>query len=588
MADPGSQTLLRQATERAESGDFAQAAELAQQILSRNGDHAEALFLLGRSLAMLDRNDEAITVLKKATKARPDDLEALNLLGHLLYHCDRHEEAKAAFARCLALDPNHVEAMRQMANLTLGSDQAGALSLFKQAYALAPDHADLLFDHAWAVMYAAGDTDSGATLFRRWFEFAGGTADRGSIALQALNYASNQNPETVARLHRQWGAEHADPLGQAANFHGHDFRTDRPLHVGLLSADFCRHPVGRFALTLCHHLDRSQFELFVYTNRKEEDELKASFESLAAWRNIFGQTDDAVVGQVADDRVDILLDLSGHTMGSRLSILSHRPAPVQASVFAYPNTTGMTAIDYRVTDPHSDPPGQTEPLWAEQLERLPQTAWVYLPPLEVNAPPGPPPSTIGNPFTLGCLNNPVKTSRACIQLWARVLKRLPEARIILQQLNDGHGQRLRDWFAEAGAAPAQIDIRPKGGVTYFLKLHNEIDLMLDPFPYNGGVTTGDAFWMGVPLLCLEGDAYVSRQGVLQNKCLGLEAFIAQDEGEFVEKAVQISNNPDMLVQLRENLRGMLERSPLMDYGGYAREFGGMLERWWAKRCSEEK
>ena len=263
MADPGSQSLLRQATERAESGDFAQAAELAQQILSRNGADAEALFLLGRTLAMLDRNDEAITVLEKATKARPDDLEVLNLLGHLLYRSDHHEEAKAAFARCLALDPNHVEAMRQMANLTLGSDQAGSLSLFKQAYALAPDHADLLFDHAWAVMYAAGDTDSGATLFRRWFEFAGGTADRGSFALQALNYASNQNPETVARLHREWAAQHADPLGQAANFHGHDFRTDRPLRLGMLSADFCRHPVGRFALTLCHHLDRSRFELFV-------------------------------------------------------------------------------------------------------------------------------------------------------------------------------------------------------------------------------------------------------------------------------------------------------------------------------------
>ena len=111
--------------------------------------------------------------------------------------------------------------------------------------------------------------------------------------------------------------------------------------------------------------------------------------------------------------------------------------------------------------------------------------------------------------------------------------------------------------------------------------------MLDPFPYNGGVTTGDAFWMGVPVLCLEGDAYVSRQGVLQNRCLGLEAFIARDEGEFIEKAVQISNNPDMLKQLRENLREMLERSPLMDYNCYAREFGGMLQRWWAKRCAEE-
>ncbi|MEE2946692.1 MAG: tetratricopeptide repeat protein [Verrucomicrobiota bacterium] len=587
MADPGSQSLLLQATERAKSGDFIKAAELSRQLLSRNGADVDALFLLGRSLAMLDHDDEAIEALENAAKAEPDNIEVLNLLGHLLFHSRRHEEAKDAFGRCLTLNPSHIEAMRQMANLTLGSDQAGALRLFKQAYALAPNNADLLFDQAWAITYSAGDTDTGATLFRRWLEFSGGNADRGSIALQALNYASNQNPETLARLHREWAAKHADPLGQTANFSDHDFHADRPLRIGLLSADFCRHPVGRFALTLCHHIDRSRFELFVYANREKEDELKASFESLASWRNIFGQTDDAVVRQIAGDRVDILLDLSGHTKGSRLGILARRAGPVQASVFAYPNTTGMSAIDHRISDPHSDPPGQTEPLWAEQLERLSDTPWVYLPPLEINVPPGVPPSTTGKPFTLGCLNNPVKTSRACIQLWAMVLKRIPEARIILQQLNDGHGKRLRDWFAEAGAASGQIDIRPKGGVSYFLRLHNEIDLMLDPFPYNGGVTTSDAFWMGVPLLCMEGDSYVSRQGMMQNKCLGLEAFIARDEGEFIEKAVQISNNTDMLVQLRENLRGILERSPLMDYSGYAREFGEMLQRWWAKRCAAE-
>ncbi|MEE2948099.1 MAG: tetratricopeptide repeat protein [Verrucomicrobiota bacterium] len=587
MADTGSQSLLLQAAERAKSGDFAEAVELSRQLLLRNGADVDAMVLLGRNLAMLDRNDEAIEVLEKAAKAKPDDIEVLNLLGHLFYHSSQHDEAKECFVRCLALNPNHVESMRQIANLTLGSDQAGALRLFKQAYALAPNHADLLFDQAWAITYSAGDTDTGATLFRRWFEFGGGNADRGSIALQALNYASNQNPETLTRLHREWAAKHADPLGQAAKFDNHDFRADRPLRIGLLSADFCRHPVGRFALTLCHHIDRSRFELFVYANKEEEDELKASFESLASWRNIFSQRDDAVVRQITRDRVDILLDLSGHTKGSRLAILARRAGPVQASVFAYPNTTGMAGIDHRISDPHSDPHGQTEPLWVEQLERLPHTPWVYLPPLEINVLPGAPPSTTGEPFTLGCLNNPVKTSRACIQLWAQVLKRLPEARLILLQLNDSHGQRLRDWFAEGGAAQRQIDIRPKGGVTYFLKLHNEIDLMLDPFPYNGGVTTGDAFWMGVPLLCLEGDAYVSRQGVMQNKCLGLEAFIARDQREFIEKAVQISNEPNMLIQLRENLRGMLERSPLMDYGGYAREFGEMLQRWWAKRCTGE-
>ena len=583
MADPGLQQLLLQAAERAEAGDFAQAAELSQQLLKRDEADAGALFLLGRSLAMLDRNDEAIETLEKAAQTQPDNIEVFNLLGHLLYHSNRHKEAKDAFSRCLELNPDHVEAMRQMANLTLGSDQANALQLFERAHALAPDHGDLMFDYAWAMLYSAGDTDMGATLFRRWFAIGQGTADRGSIALQALNYSSNQNPGTIANLHRQWAARHADPLGQAGGFRDHDFRADRPLRIGFLSADFCRHPVGRFALILCHHIDRDRFELFVYANNEQEDELRASFEAFATWRGIHGRKDDEVAAQIGDDRIDILLDLSGHTKGNRLTILARRPAPVQASVFAYPNTTGMAAIDYRISDPHSDPPGQDESLWAEQIERMPHTPWLYLPPLEFATPPGPPPAATGKPFTFGCLNNPVKTSRAAVRLWAQVLKRLPATRIILQQLNTGHGQLLREQFTEAGAQPGQIDIRPRGGVTYFLELHNEIDLMLDPFPYNGGVTTGDSFWMGVPMLCLVGDTYVSRQGVLQNKCLGLEAFIASNEEEFVEKAVQISNNPGLLRQLRENLRGMLERSPLMDYDGYARDFGGMLRRWWAKR-----
>ena len=448
---------------------------------------------------MLGRNNDAIEALEKAAKAQPDDIEVFNLLGHLLYHSNRHGEAKDAFSRCLELNPDHIEAMRQMANLTLGSDQASALHLFERALALAPDHDDLLFDYAWAMMYSAGDTDMGANLFRRWFEFDSGTADRGSIALQALNYASNQNPETLARLHREWATRHADPLGQAGGFREHDFRADRPLRIGFLSTDFCRHPVGRFALILCLHIDRDQFELFVYANNEREDELKADFEAFATWRGIFGKKEDEVAAQIGADRIDILLDLSGHTKGNRLGVLALRSAPVQASVFAYPNTTGMAAIDYRISDPHSDPPGRTESLWVEPLERMPHTPWLYLPPLEFDTPPGPLPSADGKPFTFGCLNNPVKTSRACVQLWAQVLKQLPEARIILLQLNDRHGQLLRDQFIADGAEPGQLDIRPKGSVTYFLGLHNQIDLMLDPFPYNGGVTTGDSFWMGVPM-----------------------------------------------------------------------------------------
>ncbi|MDP6305934.1 MAG: tetratricopeptide repeat protein [Verrucomicrobiota bacterium] len=172
------------------------------------------MFLLSRSLTMLGRNNNAIKALKKAVKSQPDDIEVFNLLGHLLYHSGRHEEVMDAFNRCLELNPDLVEAMRQMANLMMGSDQANALHLFKLAYALAPNHDGRLFDYAWAMKYSVGDTEMGTNLFRRWFDLGSGTADRGSIALQALNYASNQNSGTLARLHLEWASRHTDPLGQ--------------------------------------------------------------------------------------------------------------------------------------------------------------------------------------------------------------------------------------------------------------------------------------------------------------------------------------------------------------------------------------
>ena len=558
----------------------------AQQAVQADPENATARFVLGRSLALLNRYEEAIVELEKAAETLPDCLELFNLLGHMLYHGSQHEKAVSAFERCLELDTDHVEAQRQLANLTLGSDQPRAIRLFDRAHKLDPEHDDLLFDYAWATMYNVGETDRGADLFRQWLALKHGTPDRGSIAVQALNYPSNQSPTELAELHFRWAAKHMSALSRGVDFSNHDFSTNRPIRLGMLSGDFCRHPVGRFAMLLCHHLDQERFNVFLYSNNLETDELKTTFEELATWRDISTVDDPRAEEIIRTDRIDILLDLSGHTKANRLGIIARKPAPVQAAMFAYPNTTGLEVVDYRVTDPHSDPEGETDSLWREKLEHMPHTPWLYLPPLEFESNPAPPPSSTGKPFTFGCLNNPVKTSRLSVQIWAEVLKRLPDSRLILFELNPDHGQLLRKQLAEEGANPEQIDIRPKGNVTYFLELHNEIDLMFDPTPYNGGVTTGDSFWMGVPVLCLEGEAYVSRQGVMQNRCLGLNAFIAKDSGEFVEKAVQIRANAELLMQLRVNLRGMLQESPLMDYDSYAAEFKKMLLRWWAKRCSE--
>ncbi len=598
---------LDQATQLAEDGDFTQAVKYLHQLLAHDDTNIDALIQLAQCLAKLGRFDEATNALNKLAGIQPENVEAFNLLGHVLCESGQTDLAIDAFNRCLELNPGHVEAIRHLANLYRSrGDLKKTFQLLEKAHAHTPHHAGILFELAWAVFYLSGDTDRGANLFRQSLTLGNITPNSGSVALRSLSYASNVGIASVYKLHHKWAAQQADPLGHGIEFKSHNFNTNRPIRIGFLSADFIPHPVGRYALTLCHHFDTKRFELFLYSNRKESG-LKAQFIKLASWRNVFDKEDDEVIEVIHEDKIDVLIDLSGHTASARPTLLAKRPAPIIAAVFAYPNTTGMKAVDYRISDPHSDPIGLTEALWTEQLERMPDAAWIYLPMLDFNITTPDAvvnlqadsllelqpyqaqlPSSTGVPFTFGCLNDPLKTSRACVRLWAQVLKRLPNSRIILFQLNDDHGQLLRDQFCEDGAKRKQIDIRAKGDAVYYLKLHYEIDLMFDPFPYNGGITTCDSFWMGVPVLCMDGRSYVSRQGVMQNRCLKLEAFIANDNSEFIEKALQISSNPDLLKQLRENLREMLKRSPLMNYNDYANKFADMLQRWWAKRCDEEK
>ncbi|MDP6754212.1 MAG: hypothetical protein QGF56_11045, partial [Verrucomicrobiota bacterium] len=274
---------------------------------------------------------------------------------------------------------------------------------------------------------------------------------------------------------------------------------------------------------------------------------------------------------------DALIDLSGHTSGNRLGVLAQKPAPVQTALFAYPNTTGLAAVDWRITDAQADPPG-AEPLYVEQLLRLPSVAWVYGAPDDSPEPDGLP-CLGGAPFTFGCLNNPAKISAAAVETWSAILRACPGARLMLLVRDDpAHEGLLLAKFERHGISAGQLLFVAKGPERGYLEAHNRIDLMLDPFPYNGGVTTGDCLWMGTPILALEGDSYVSRQGVSLLTAVGLPEWIAADREALVAKAVDWRQAPERLAKRSEGLRERLRRSPLMDHAGYAREWTGALER----------
>ena len=243
---------------------------------------------------------------------------------------------------------------------------------------------------------------------------------------------------------------------------------------------------------------------------------------------------------------------------------------MQATIFGYPNTTGLSAVDFRITDALADPPG-AESLYVERLVRLPRTAWVYGPP-EVSPDPLPLPCLGGQPFTFGCLNNPAKISNAAVESWSEILRICPDARLLLLVRNDPvHEGLLLEKFSFHRVNETRLIFAAKVPEAAYLDLHNRIDLMLDPFPYNGGVTTGDCLWMGTPILTFEGDSYVSRQGVALLKGMGMEEFIATDRETLVAKATAWAADPEKLADRTAGLRERFQASPLMDHTGYARE-----------------
>jgi predicted O-linked N-acetylglucosamine transferase (SPINDLY family) len=526
---------FQQGEERLAKGRPAEAMSFFERCVELRPADPQAHLALGSALTESGRDREALGPLKRAVELDATLVRGLIRLGNVLRALSRTGEAVESYGRALELRPADPFILSNLGNawLDLG-ESVRAIDCYLQSLAIFPDapvtHSNLVF---------------------------------------ALQYDSGVGREEIAAAHREWGERFgAEPVAVPAR---PERVGGRPLRVGFLSADFRYHPVGRMASVVWQHLGRQRVTPIVYDNSRVETPAKQRYRTqVDTWHNIAGKSDAQVVALIRSDELDLLLDFSGHTSGNRLSVLTQKPAPVQATIFGYPNTTGLSAVDYRITDTLADPPG-AEFLYVERLVRLPRTAWVYGPP-EVSPEPGPLPCLGGQPFTFGCLNNPAKISDAAVESWSEILRICPDARLLLLVRNDPvHEGLLLGKFSRYRVNEKRLIFAAKGPEAAYLELHNRIDLMLDPFPYNGGVTTGDCLWMGTPILALEGDSYVSRQGVALLKGMGMEEFIATDREELVAKAAAWAANPEKLADRSAGLRERFQASPLMDHAGYALE-----------------
>jgi predicted O-linked N-acetylglucosamine transferase (SPINDLY family) len=356
------------------------------------------------------------------------------------------------------------------------------------------------------------------------------------------------------------------------------------LRIGYVSADFRIHVASFFTAPLLSQHDHRQFEIFCYANVAHPDELTDRLRSCAdGWRSIVALSDQQVADLVRSDQIDILVDLAMHTAGNRLLVFARKPAPVQVTWLAYPGTTGLSAIDYRLTDPYFDPPRLFDDCYSEESFRLPDTFWCYSP-LAETPPVNALPALQNGSITFGCLNHFCKINDGVLALWAQVLQAVPQSRLLLLTPRGQARERVLAKLAPAGIAASRLEFADRQPRREYLQQYQRIDLALDPFPCNGGTTTLDAFWMGVPTVTLVGKTVVGRAGWSQLCNLGLQELAAQTPEQYVARAAQLAGDLPRLQELRATLRQRMQQSPLMDAPRFARGVEQAYREMWRRWC----
>ena len=534
------------------------------------------------------RLDEAIAIFMQALALEPDSVEVMNDLGIALSERGRSDEAVVTYRRAIALKPDYHPADNNLGNTLREMGKLDeAVAAYDQALGLLPDSWEINLNSGNALR-DRGDLDEALAAYGKALALRPGCHHAHSNILYCLHFLPGSDAAPIAEEHRLWSQRHAVPLREHNRPHSNDRSPERRLRIGYISPDLRLHSVSFFLDGLLEQHDRTMVDVFCYSDTQDQDSMTARLCGHGGnWRRISGLADPEVAGLIRGDRIDILVDLAGHTANNRLSLFARKPAPVQVTWLGYPNTTGLDTMDYRVTDACADPPGQTEQFHSEQLVRLPRSAWCYQPPRE-SPPVGPPPFRVAGHVTFGCFNALPKINKPLLQLWAEILIAVPGSRLLLKNNAMGEGsvrQRLIDFFGISGISPERLElIERMPDFLGHLALYGRVDIALDTFPYHGTTTTCEALWMGVPVVTLGGETHVPRVGVSLLSNLGRREWIATTRAAYVDQAVRLAGDFQRLAGLRATLREELLASPIMDAPAFARDMEAAYRKMWRTWC----
>ena len=602
-----------------ELGRLAEAEASYRRALQLKPDYVDAQSNLGKVLRELGRLAEAEASNRRALELKPDFVEAHINLGAVLKELGRLAEAEASYRRALELKPDYAGVHYNLANALKDQGQLDeAVASYRRALELDPNIA-MAYNNLGLALKDQGQLDDAVASYRRALELdpnnamaynnlglafddmcrpaEAETSWRQALQIKPdlteaftnLLFHLQTNETTDVRVlfaeHGHYGELFETPLRSQWPRHANSRNPDRPLKIGFVSADLNNHPVANFIEPVLMHLTgHPRLSLHAYYNNTLVDGMTERLRGyLEQWHPIARLSDEMLAQKIREDGIDVLIDLSGHTDKNRLLTFARKPAPVQASWIGYPGTTGLRAMDYYFSDRLFLPPGQFDSQFTEKIVRLPaSTPFLpseYAPP--VNALPA-----LANGYvTFGSFNRLNKFSPSVIALWSQVLRSLPGSRVVLGGIQERKQEMLIEWFAQGGIAREQLDFHPRTSMAHYLALHQQVDLCLDTFPYSGGTTTLHALWMGVPTISLAGSTAAGRTsaGILGH--VGLEAFVAHDAADFVQKGLSWASQLSLLSIIRTELRDRFARSamgqPELISAGLERALRIMWQRWCA-------
>ncbi len=533
---------------------WAEAQPLVERLLKLSPRDAGLLYYRGAICRGLGQLREAVDWLERSVKQEPGNADYQLALGAALIETGRVDPAIVAFQQSIASRPTLTKAYVFLANALFRKDRFDeAVAVCRKALEIAPDSAEC-HSELGVQLIRLGQIEQALASFDRALELDPDCMAAVSNRLLASLYYHGYTAQQVFERHLAFAQRFEAPLKVHWRPHDNERSTQRRLRLAYVSADFRDHSVANFAEPVIAHHNKERFEVFIYSNNNYCDAVTARFQAMAdGWRSCASWSDAQLAEEIRKDKIDILIDLAGHTGGNRLLTFARKPAPVQVTWIGYPGTTGLSAMDYRLTDTYLDPPGLTDAYYTERLTRLPS---VFPFRHAANSPPVTPLPALNSPlFTLACLNNLAKINEAGIAVWSRILLALPQARLVLCNAGNPSTQRwLLELFAKHGIGPERLSLRAKMGMLEYLALHGEIDLALDSFPYTGGTTSMHSLWMGVPVVTLEGLQSAGRQGAANIGMAGLPQFIARNEQEYVDIVLHWAADLPALNALRLGLR----------------------------------